>query len=117
MSTTVAGVLFVLSLAVALAVAYRPLGDIAPCRHWYEALTRRARCVPPRRGEPNGRADLGCLRSQRPRLLCGVDLVLVRIPAPAGQVLFVLGISRGPVFHGLEHRGELHDQPPASRSP
>ena len=27
MSTTVAGVLFALSLAVALAVAYRPLGD------------------------------------------------------------------------------------------
>jgi hypothetical protein len=53
---------------------------------------------------------VGRVRAQRPRLLCGLDLVLVCIPAPAGQVLVLPGVRSGPVFHGLEHRGELHDQ-------
>ncbi len=74
MNTTMAGVIFVVSLVAALALCYRPLGDYM-CRvvHQRQASAGRARHLPAGRGQPGPASRPGactpaaCWRSRRCR--------------------------------------------------
>ena len=93
MSTHWAGVIFIVSLAVAIAVAYRPFGDymyrsLHPKRH----SRVRARHLQAGRRQPGRRAVLGRLRPQRAGLLGGQHPVPLPVPAGAGQAVAEPGL-------------------------
>ncbi len=113
MSTTAAGVIFILSLIVALAVAYRYLGD-----YMYRVVT----------GTKHSRVERGVYRAigvnppgeqtwgTYARSLLAFSAVsllflyaMLRLQDKLGWV--VAGSSKaGDRPHRLEHRGQLHDQ-------
>ncbi len=113
MSTTTAGIIFFVTLAIALAATYRPFGDyMARVFQSEKHLAPGALDLPHRADRPGCRADVGRLPAKRAGVLADLRARPVRLPAgPAGAPVRppVRGAAdaRRP---GVQHRGQLRHQ-------
>ena len=111
MPGSLAGLLFVASLALALVVVHRPLGDLP---HWIATSPRdlRAERWAYRLvgADPKAEQSLERVRAQRLAFSAVSVLFLYRTPSAAATPVAQSRRSRGRTGSGLEHCGELCDE-------
>ena len=112
-STTTAGIIFLVVLVAALVVVHVPLGDYMYRVYTSEKdLARRAGDLPADRCRFALGADVGRLRPKRVGVLVDQHPLPVRVPARAGQVAVASARSghKDDPGAGVEHRGQLRHQ-------